>query len=244
MPAKCRISRISPRRRRNSALLRWRGRVEVDVDDAFDAAGARGHDDDAVAHVDRLVDVVGDEQHRRAARFPEAQHLVLHAHAREGVERAERLVEQQHLRVIDQRAGERDALGHAAGEMVRVGVGEGFQADEAHELVDLVALLAQHAARDQARLDVAADGEPGEQVGVLEDQAALGARAGDRLGRRPRARRQSGASSPAIRRSSVDLPQPLGPTSDTSSPGRDRERHAVERVRASLPGRPASGNVC
>ena len=81
--------------------------------------GRGRHDDDAVAHVDRFVDVVGDEEHRRAARLPEPQHFVLHPHAGEGVERAERFVEQQDFGVIDQRAGERDALGHAAGEMVR-----------------------------------------------------------------------------------------------------------------------------
>ena len=79
-----------------------------------------------------------------------AQHLVLHPHARERVERAERLVEQQHLGVVHQRPGQGDALGHAAGELVRVGVGERLEADEAEELVHLVALLAEHAAGDQA----------------------------------------------------------------------------------------------
>src|SRR5947209_14412723 len=46
-----------------------------DVDHALDAGRARGHDDDAVAHVDRLVDVVGDEEHGGAAGLPEAQDL-------------------------------------------------------------------------------------------------------------------------------------------------------------------------
>jgi len=34
----------------------------MDVDGAFDAAGAGSHNDDAVAHVDGLVDSMGDEE--------------------------------------------------------------------------------------------------------------------------------------------------------------------------------------
>src|SRR5205085_9835415 len=63
---------------------------QINLDGALDATGARRHDHDAVAHVDRLIDVVSDKEHRGAARFPEAQHFVLHFHARESVERAER----------------------------------------------------------------------------------------------------------------------------------------------------------
>ena len=73
---------------------------------------------------------------RRA--LPESQHFILHPHAGEGVERAERFVEQEDFRMIDQRPRQGDALGHAAGEMVRVGVGKPFEADEAHELVHLM----------------------------------------------------------------------------------------------------------
>ena len=51
------------------------------------------------------------------------------------VQGAERLVEQQDLRVVDQRPGQGRPLGHAAGELVRVGVGEGLEADQAQELV-------------------------------------------------------------------------------------------------------------
>ena len=75
----------------------------------------------------------------------------------------------------------------------------------------------KHAARDEAGLDVAPDGQPREEVGVLENQAAARARAGDRLGADEQLA-GVGASSPAMSRSSVDLPQPLGPTSETSSP--------------------------
>ena len=51
--------------------------------------------------------------------------LAAHAQPQELVERRERLVEEQHARIGDQRAGERDALLLAAGELRRHAVGEG-----------------------------------------------------------------------------------------------------------------------
>jgi hypothetical protein len=45
---------------------------------------------------------MGDEQHRGATILPQAQHFVLHPHAREGVERAERFIEQENFGMIDQ----------------------------------------------------------------------------------------------------------------------------------------------
>ena len=47
------------------------------------------------------------------------------------VERAERLVEQQQLRPLGQRAGERDALALAAGQLVRLAPAIAFKLDEA-----------------------------------------------------------------------------------------------------------------
>ena len=138
-------------------------------------AGARRHDDNPVAHVDRLVDVMRDEQHRGAAGLPKPQDFILHFHAREGVERPEWFVEEQDLRVIDQRPGQCRPLRHAAGKVVRENIGEGFQAYEAQVLLHFIALLAQQAAGDEARLNIAAHGEPWEQVWILEDQPALGA---------------------------------------------------------------------
>ena len=52
------------------------------------------------------------------------------------VERTERLVHQQQPRVLGERAGDRDALLHAAGELVGVAVDEVREADELGELGD------------------------------------------------------------------------------------------------------------
>jgi len=37
---------------------------------SFDAAGTRGHDRDAIAHVDGFINIMRDQEHRRAAVFP------------------------------------------------------------------------------------------------------------------------------------------------------------------------------
>ena len=78
------------------------------------------HHADPVGDGERLLLVVGDEQRRRADLELHAPDLVAQLHAHLGVERGQRLVEQQHRRLDRERAGQRDALLLAAGELVGV----------------------------------------------------------------------------------------------------------------------------
>ena len=77
---------------------------------------------DAVAHRERLALVVGDEDERDADLVLDGLQLDLHLLAQLEVEGAERLVEQQHLGPVDERAGQRHALALAAGQLVRAAV--------------------------------------------------------------------------------------------------------------------------
>jgi hypothetical protein len=43
----------------------------IDVNELPNIAGAGGHDEDAIAHVDRFINVVGDEKYGRAGIFPQ-----------------------------------------------------------------------------------------------------------------------------------------------------------------------------
>ena len=70
----------------------------------------------------------------RAGALPQLEQLVVEALARQGIERAERLVEQQDLRVADERARDRHALAHAARQLVRIRLGEVGDADELEQL--------------------------------------------------------------------------------------------------------------
>ena len=106
----------APRSRRSaiSGVRGARGRGAVTLPLVGDAALVE--DEHAVGEREGLVDVVGDEQDRGLVPPPELDHEVVHLDAGQRVQRAERLVEQQQVGLADQRAGERDALGLAAGE--------------------------------------------------------------------------------------------------------------------------------
>ena len=115
--------------------------------------------------------------------------LAAHPEPQELVERRQRLVEEQHARIGDQRAGERDALLLAAGELRRHAVGEGGHVHHASSISATrgVALLLAVAAHLQIEGDVVADGEMREERVALEHQrrAALHRR----LARPPSGRR-------------------------------------------------------
>ena len=66
---------------------------------------------------------------------PDAQELEAHLVARQRVERRERLVHQQDVGIEQQRARDRDALLHAAGQLVDALGGEVRKPDEREQLV-------------------------------------------------------------------------------------------------------------
>ena len=139
------------------------------------------HDRDPVAHLDRLVDVVGDEDDRLAHLLVQAQEVVLQPFAGDRVDGAERLVHEHDRRVGGHRPGHADALLLAAGELRRVApqIALGIKADELEQLGGAVvdALLGPaEQARDRA--DVALDRQVGEQADLLKDVADAAGAAG------------------------------------------------------------------
>src|SRR4051812_3325397 len=100
---------------------------QLDLELANDAAGPRRHHHDAVAEEDRLVDRMRDQHHGLAAREPYALQLGVHLLAGQSVQRAERLVHQEELRIARQRTHDGDALLHAAGKLVGIFVLEALQ---------------------------------------------------------------------------------------------------------------------
>jgi hypothetical protein len=135
-----------------------------------------------VAHLDRLVDVVGDEDDRLAQLRLEAQELVLESLAVDGVHRAEGLVHQHHGRVRGERPGNPDPLLLAARELRRVAARElGIQPDQVQELGGpaLAALpIPSQEPRDGAH--VLGDGAVGEQADLLDHVADLSPQLGGR----------------------------------------------------------------
>ena len=115
--------------------------------------------------MDRFVDVMGDEQHRRAMAGAKVEQQCLHTQPGQCIERTEGLVEQEQLGLAHQRAGQRRALLLAAGELHRPGLsprrqfdlGEGVQGTLARRLAF------------QPERDIVDDALPGQQARILED---------------------------------------------------------------------------
>ena len=76
---------------------------------------------------------MGDEDNGQPGARPDLDQFVLQPLARHRVERAERLVHQHDLGVVGEHAGDRHALLHAAGKLVRIDVGKVLQADKLDE---------------------------------------------------------------------------------------------------------------
>ena len=94
------------------------------------------HHGDAIGDRERLLLVVRDVDRRDPELELDAADLLAQLHAHLRVERRERLVEQEHARLDRQRARERDALLHAARELVRVALAGVAEPDELEQLFD------------------------------------------------------------------------------------------------------------
>src|SRR5215211_6031289 len=154
---------------------------QVDEDFGLDAAGAGGHHDHTRGKKDRLLDIMRDEEHGLLLALPDAEQELLHQRSGLVVEGAERLVEQQDRRLVGQRARDRGALLHAAGELLWVMLRKAGKSDPLKPLAhDATARGRRNALLAQPERNVVGDGEPGEQSVGLKHHAAIGPRPGDR----------------------------------------------------------------
>ena len=127
---------------------------------------------------------MGDDQHRAGREVvagPQGEELGAQVLGGEDVEGGERFVHEQRVGFDDERAGEADALAHAAGELFGVGGFEAVEADEVDRAFGSVApFVGGDVAGFEAELDVLADGEPGQQREGLEHHRDAGVRGDDR----------------------------------------------------------------
>ena len=106
------VTPSSASRRRRSVANSWESRARGlgTVTSTSSEIDAVGQDDHPVGQQDRLVDVVGDQQHGRLVPTAQGEQQPVHLDPGERVERAERLVEQEQFGLAHQRAGQRDTL--------------------------------------------------------------------------------------------------------------------------------------
>ena len=69
------------------------------------------------------------------------EQIVVEPEARDLVERGERLVQQQNIRIGDQRARQRNPHLHAAGQFARIGIGKFGEPDLRQRLLDAAVRL-------------------------------------------------------------------------------------------------------
>ena len=152
---------------------------------------------------------MGDEQHGGLVALAQLSQQVVHPEPGEGVERPERLVGQQQLRLAHQRAGQGDPLLLAAGQLL----GQARSRPGEPDLGERCAARARARRAIDSEHDVVEHACPWQQPRVLKHH-----------------RRCSGTASvpspapwsrPATARSNVLLPEPLRPSSATNSPARD-----------------------
>ena len=124
-----------------------------------------------VAEPDRLPHVVCHEDNGQSPAGADPVELVVEQVPGHRVQRAERLVHQQHVGFLGQRAGQRHPLPHAAGQLVRPFPAEADQVHRVQEFLGpLAALGPADAAGLEGKLHIAGGGEPGEQRGLLEHE--------------------------------------------------------------------------
>jgi hypothetical protein len=102
---------------------------DIDVDDLLNIRRPAAHDGDAVRQLHGLVDIVGDEDDGVSLFAPDAQQLAAHDQPRDGIERPERLVEQQHVGFDGEGPRHFETLLHSARQLRGVRLLEADQAD-------------------------------------------------------------------------------------------------------------------
>ena len=181
------------------------------------------HDHDPVGHGHGLFLVVRDVDEGDADLVLDALQLELHLLAQLEVERAERLVEEQHPRTVDERARERDPLLLAARELARLALLEPAEPDELERL----ATRASAARRPRTLLAAQPEGDVLEDREVREERVRLEHGVDVALVRRQRRRRRrrrarcGPRSAPRSRRScaaSSSCRSPDGPSSAKKRP--------------------------
>jgi hypothetical protein len=160
---------------------------DVHVHVVHEPARPRRHDQHAVAEEDRLRDRVRDEQHRLAPLQPDALQLEVHVLTGHGVQGPERLVHEQHGRVVDEAPGDGHALLHAARQLPRVALLEAAQADQPQQLgAHAPVALPVEALHVDGQQHVVEHRAPGKQHRRLEDHADVAAGAVDERAAQPR----------------------------------------------------------
>ena len=126
---------------------------------------------DAVGEEHSLADIVGDQQRRPAVIGPHGLQPFLHLRARQRIECAKGLVEQQHVLLLHDGAQQGDALAHAPGKLSRIMVFETRKAEGLEQWFDDgPRRLPVHALDAKTECGIVDDAAPGHQRVALRHE--------------------------------------------------------------------------
>ncbi len=150
------------------------------VADLLDAAVVHHHD--GIGHGEGFFLIVGDVEEGDAQFLLHALQFQLHLLTQLQIQRAQRLVQQKHLRLVDQRAGDGNALLLAAGKRLHGALFVALHLDEAQHAVHALSdLRLGQFAQLEAEGDVVKDVQVGERGRISERRCSPG---GGRAARR------------------------------------------------------------
>ena len=133
-------------------------------------AWLRLHDDGPIRQRHGFMNIVGHHQDSRARLFPKSEEMIVQTCAREGVERRERLVEEQNLGVHRQTPGDGDTLLLSAGEIARPAPGM-FRKPDLVEGVSHPRVALRNRNLVQSESDIVGHIQPWQQPRLLKDDA-------------------------------------------------------------------------
>ncbi|MNF93199.1 hypothetical protein D3C84_758670 [compost metagenome] len=125
----------------------------------------------------RFTDVMGHQQHGEAVLLPEPLDQLLHFNAGQGIQGAQRLIQQQQARLVDQRPGQGHPLLLPAGQRCRPFVGAIRQPYGVQSVQRSLAPVAL-----EAEANVVDHFLPGQQTRFLKHQASVFPRLAERRG--------------------------------------------------------------
>src|ERR1700733_2024473 len=138
-----------------------------DLEFRLDASWPFAEHDDTGSEKTRLFDIMGHENRGEAFPAPEGHKFCLQHQSRQRIELAERLIEQQQSRIVDERAGERGALSHAARQLMRISLAEVAKADQIERGINARTLLFEDAPGVEPGRDIVPDGRPRKERWIL-----------------------------------------------------------------------------
>src|SRR5581483_2644524 len=149
---------------------------KIDIQRAFDASGARRHHKYTISQEERLFKIMRDEEDRLPNAVICLQEKFLRDSLCQRIHRAERLIEQQNLGVINESARDFYSAPHARREFVGIAAGDVRQPKLGQKLLRRLLCLTRRGRtlHHRPKRNIVQNGAPGKKRAILEYDNSFG----------------------------------------------------------------------